>query len=70
MTQRRRTTASSICPRVLKIPSVLDAQEDRQARSTTRPSSGGDTACVVDVSQTWDGTTVWHIVFTADIKFR
>ena len=27
-------------------------------------------ACVVSVDQTWDGTTVWHIVFTADIKFR
>ncbi len=30
----------------------------------------GDTACVVDVSQDWDGTTIWHIVFTADIRFK
>ena len=30
----------------------------------------GHTACVADVSQSWDGKTVWHVFFTADIKFR
>ena len=30
----------------------------------------GHTACVIEVSQSWDGTTVWHILFTADIRFK
>jgi hypothetical protein len=50
-------------------PFVLDG-DDATGSINDEAIPSGDTACVVDVSQEWDGTTIWHIVFTADIRFK
>ncbi|HEX2153263.1 MAG TPA: hypothetical protein VHL52_04735 [Acidimicrobiia bacterium] len=34
------------------------------------PSGFSADACVVDVKQTWDDKTIWHVVFRADPRFR
>ena len=50
-------------------PFALDG-DDATGSINDEAIPSGDTACVVDVSQDWDGTTIWHIVFTADIRFK
>jgi hypothetical protein len=47
-----------------------DTADDPTGSLNDEALPSGQTACVIDVSQEWDGTTVWHILFTADIKFR
>jgi hypothetical protein len=47
-----------------------DAFDDPDGSLNDEALPDGETACVIDVSHEWDGTAVWHILFTADIKFR
>lgn len=56
-------------PACVQDPFTLDG-DDFTGSINDEAIPSGDTACVVDVSQDWDGTTTWHIVFTADIRFK
>lgn len=56
-------------PPCVQNPFALDG-DDATGSINDEAIPSGDTACVVDVSQDWDGTTIWHIVFTADIRFK
>lgn len=52
------------------IQDPFDLADDPAGSLNDEAIPAGHEACVIDVTQEWDGTTTWHAIFAGDWKFR
>ncbi|MBY5162974.1 hypothetical protein [Salsipaludibacter albus] len=55
-------------PRCVQDPFTLDDEPTGSLNDEAIPA--GHEGCVIDVTQSWEGLTTWHVVFAGDWKFR